>query len=525
MQNRSSLVITIFLMILLLFPNSNTAQAPSLPDEDDTVYLGRYWGAAGIADGLLEIVNSSILDIELNEKIEQLALNALDKTWEQRYTLENGSQIPAWSKYATAGIYPGQKYGAAGISINYMHAYLYTNNEKYLTWAQSSLDELLLEASNETEFPSWPYSYSEIRNPLGIPVSDISFGNLGVLDALLLMYEITNDTRYLDKSIEVYNWLDYISVPFESVTFSTKLIPWYTLGDDRGPLYTSLLSGNGAAIELFIKLGQYVDRVDITSWGIEIANAYVESQKLDGHWSIIFNKPESFGRTTLELGSAGIIYALARVGKMMNHSQYDNTIEKGINWLDSTINQSATEFFIPITEGESSGKYSLYGGLTGILKAIRISNMDQFSSILESGYHHLLNRVLYEGTIDGTPVRGFYPSTLKEPYTDLSLSDGLIGVAIELLDLHKSNPEVLNMDNIKLILTSISNTYLVFQNENGLWSKQILIDPLYATDSNGDIFEPSSNTKDSISYVLLDFVILFILISLRSFTKKKYSTY
>ena len=119
MKNRSSLFITLFFTILLLAPNSSNSQAPNLPDEDDNVYLGSYWGAAGIADGLLEIVNSSVLDAELNNILEQLALNALDKTWEGRYTLENGSQIPAWSKYTDGAIYPGQKYGATGISINW----------------------------------------------------------------------------------------------------------------------------------------------------------------------------------------------------------------------------------------------------------------------------------------------------------------------------------------------------------------------------------------------------------------------
>ncbi len=523
MKNCSYAFVPILLAILLFVPHPSVeSQVPNLPAEDDNVYHGSYWGAAGIAEGLLDIANSRILDEALNTEIEQLAENALDKIWDQRYTLENGDQIPAWSKYKDGSIYPGQKYGATGISINYMNAYQITGEEKYLNRAQLALEELLLQASNETEYPSWPYSYGDIRDPLGIPISDISFGNLGILEALLLMYEITQESHYLDKSIDVYNWLEFISVPFESKSFSTKLLPWYTLGGDKGPLYTSLLNGNGAAIELFLKLGNLAEREDITDWGVDIANAYVELQHPNGNWTIIFDEqgPNSFARTPLESGSAGIILALDSASKLMNHSNYAGTIESGIEWLESTINQTNNEFFVPISKGQSTGKYSLHTGLTGILKAIRTASIDRFNYILEKGYDHLINHILYEGKIDGTQVTGFYPSTYKEPYTDLSLSDGLMGFTLELLDLYNSNLDLLDTSEIKLILTTIINTYIVFTNDDGLWPKQVTIEPLYTTDSYSDSVIPS-NTKKSQSFFMLDFVGFLIIFSFRIIQKKR----
>lgn len=523
MKNCSSLLIPFLLTILLFIPNPSVeAQVPNLPAEDDNVYHGTYWGAAGIAEGLLEIANNSILDEELNSEVEQLALDALDKVWDQRYVLENGDQIPSWTKYKDGDIYPGQKYGAAGISINYMNAYQFTGDEKYLDRAKLALEELLLQASYESEYPNWPYAYNDIRNPFGIPISDVSFGSLGILEALLSLYEITGESQYLDKSLDIYNWLELISVPFESKSFSTKLLPWYTLGEDKGPLYTSLLSGNGAAIELFIKLGNLAEREDISDWGVEIANAYVELQHPDGNWTIIFDEqgPNSFARTTLESGSAGILLALIGVSDTMNDSKYDNAIEKGIDYLESAINQTDNLFFVPISKGQSTGKYSLHNGLTGILKATRMSNMDQYDDILENGYSHLINRVLYEGKIEGTQVTGYYPSTYKEPYTDLSLSDGLMGVVLELLDLYNSDHNFLNSSEIKQILTSISNTYIIFSNADGLWPKQVTIKPLYTTDIDSDSVIPS-NTKKSQSFLILDFVAFLIIISYRIVHRKR----
>ena len=87
------------------------SQAPSIPDEDTNSYLGYYWGAAGIASGLLSLAGTDLVSDNTQNQLESLALEALDVVWENRYQLENGTKIAAWSKFQDGEIYPSLKYG------------------------------------------------------------------------------------------------------------------------------------------------------------------------------------------------------------------------------------------------------------------------------------------------------------------------------------------------------------------------------------------------------------------------------
>ncbi|MFV2014084.1 MAG: hypothetical protein ACC656_01525, partial [Candidatus Heimdallarchaeota archaeon] len=383
----------LIVVIILLNPISSViiptnSQAPALPDEDSNTYLGYYWGAAGIASGLMKLSVSNILDNSQKLELNRLALAAIDTVWDYRYQLENGTKIAAWSKYEDGDIYPGLKYGVAGISNVFIEAYAYSNDQKYLDWAIESIDELFLEISNNSVFANWPYSYSDYRDTFGIPITDKSFGSLGILESTLKLYKVTGNQNYLGKALETYQWLESISKIYNSNNLSVNLLPWYIIDDNSGPLYSSLYSGNAAAIPLFIELGELSNNQTIIQWGYDIANLYIQIQKDDGSWPVIINKPESISRTTVELGAAGIIQSL----NILIQKQFPNitdTVENGIKWIVSQINRTNGQFFIPIEPNRQSGRNSVFSGLTGILQSIRLSNQSGFDDILSEGYYYL----------------------------------------------------------------------------------------------------------------------------------------
>ncbi|MCE7734851.1 MAG: hypothetical protein GPJ54_08250 [Candidatus Heimdallarchaeota archaeon] len=469
-------IVVFFLSINILFSTiiPVSSQAPAIPDEDTNSYFGYYWGAAGIASGLLQFSTSEFIEDIVNDQLKLVALEAIDSVWENRYQLENGTKIAAWSKFQDGNIYPSLKYGAAGIASVFIDAFRYTNNQKYLDWASESIDELYLEISNNSINANWPYDYSDHRNTFGIPITDMSFGSLGILQSTLELYDMTGDSRHLEQAFDAYTWLESVAETYTINGLTTKLLPWYIQENYTGPLYSSFYSGNAAAIPIFIELGQIINNQTITEWAHDIANVYIQIQKEDGSWPIIINKPNSLSRTTIELGSAGIIQSLST----LSQAQFPNivdTLENGVSWLVSQINRTEGRFFIPPDPNYASGKYSMFNGLTGILKSIRRTNQSQFDDTLIEGYNYLLQNIIYNKTLNNKVVAGFYPSSSLEPYTDLSLMDGLIGVGLELLDVIKSGRGLIDIEITEMTILHIINTYLKFQNQEGIWPKQITI--------------------------------------------------
>lgn len=460
------------LIISLVVPTNS--QVPTLPEEDTNSYLGYYWGAAGIASGLMRLAASNIVDAAQNSNLGSIVTEAMDVIWENRYQTENGTKLAAWGKFIDADIYPGLKYGATGIASVFLEAYRDTNNQKYLDWAIQSIDELFLEISNNSLYANWPYAYSGFRNTSGIPITDISFGNLGILDSTLELYQITGYARNLEQALDTYKWLESVAQSYTINDLTVKLLPWYVLDDISGPLYSSFYSGNAAAIQLFIKLGQILDNQTIVKWGHDIANLYLQIQNDDGSWPIIINKPDSLSRTTLELGSAGIIQSLSDLSPE-EFPTINSKLISGVNWLVSQINRTNGQLFIPNEPNRPFGKYSVFNGLTGILSAIRGTNITQFDDVLVEGYSYLLQNVIYSQSYEDVIVAGFYPSTRLESYTDLSLKDGLMGIALELLNAIDSNRNLLENNLAENTLQHIVNTYIKFKTTEGIWPKQIAI--------------------------------------------------
>ena len=106
----------VFFIILFLFTNNISAQSPVpiIPSEDDRIYPGLYWGAAGITKGLLELrsmphINDSLENEFIPFKLDEIITKSLNGIWESRMQNFNNQTISSWQKVSGADIYPSKK--------------------------------------------------------------------------------------------------------------------------------------------------------------------------------------------------------------------------------------------------------------------------------------------------------------------------------------------------------------------------------------------------------------------------------
>ncbi|MHA2249561.1 MAG: lanthionine synthetase LanC family protein [Candidatus Kariarchaeaceae archaeon] len=486
-------------LIFLLIINPGYGQAPILPDEDQKQYYGLYWGASGIAQSLLELGYSGLFEENTSREAINAAKQALNAVWNNRYE-EDGVKYPTWSKFARSDIYPGIKYGSAGIAKVFLRAYTLTGNETYHSRSIEIIDELYISAANATSTPHWPYSYFEVRNPLGIAITDIKYGSLGIIDATLDLYEQTLDEKYLDYAIKAANWIYSISGNFTVEGEVGSIMPWYD-DEGEGPVFlTPYGQGNAGAIAILDRLSELSDHSFWKEWADFIIKWLISIQHEDGKWAYNALLPDIAARTTRELGVAGIIEALINRG-LTTDNELLNTISVGINWLEDQVIKNSTHFLIPQVEGEVNGRYDINNGLAGILRSFRLSNITDVAEITREGYIWLLNNATFLYSTDGRDYRGIYPTALTKHYFDLSYSDGLAGIALELLEVYQANYLPLYNDQILTTLREIIDTLVFYQTNDGLWLRQIALGLDISSETSR-----SSDTPISIVFVIVSLV-------------------
>ena len=161
----------IFLLLLLVLPVQ--AQVPDLPEYDPEVYYGYENGAAGIASGLLQVIKSDLLDSDANNLLLDAVMNSMEAVWDHR-TEVNDTKYATWSKgpeYDIEYIYPGVKYGAAGIIPVFLDLYDVTDEKVWLDRAVESFFELTKQAVGDVDLPHWPYSYYFPKEELGLSLN------------------------------------------------------------------------------------------------------------------------------------------------------------------------------------------------------------------------------------------------------------------------------------------------------------------------------------------------------------------
>ncbi|MHA2253609.1 MAG: lanthionine synthetase LanC family protein [Candidatus Kariarchaeaceae archaeon] len=508
------------LLVLVTLPTFIAAQAPTLPEEDDRQYYGLHWGAAGISHVLFKIAENDLFDEQTRQNAMSSAIKAVNTIWDNRY-LENDLRYATWSKFETASVYPGQKYGAAGIIKVFIDAYQATGNSVYLNYGEDSLEELFLGAANASTYPHWPYSYYEIRNPLGIAITDIKYGSMGIIEAALDLYEVTQKQRYLEMAERAAGWVYLISGEFEVDGELGRILPWYDSEGGTGQYHTSYGQGNAGAIPVLLRLATHSSNPFWKDWATFIAKWIVSVQQDEGQWAYNIAYPDNNINNARDLGIAGIVEELI-IGKSQGISfpELTDSITLGLNRLKEQVVSNSTLFLIPTTTENEYGKHDLFNGLTGFLRVFRISESPEFSEILSDGYSWLLNNASFIYELNEHTLLGLMPSTYRADYTDLSYSDGLAGVALEILNAIESG---LLADSMSQKLELMTSTFLYYQQENGLWPRQIPIDEEFRPMPPQTVVSQttSSQTSETEETPLSPIFIMITLTSWYIFRKRK----
>ncbi|MCH8908117.1 MAG: hypothetical protein IH840_13595 [Candidatus Heimdallarchaeota archaeon] len=422
-------------MLLLTVPVN--AQRPTFGQNDTRSYVGLYWGSAGIVETLISILefddeNLVLKEMERNEVISAV-WRAIDGIWESRIILDNGTKIAAWSKYTQSDIYPGQKYGAAGIIKVLVKAYQYFNDESYLSYASEAADELILERSGLYANANWGYSYSDRDRSSGLSLTDLTFGSLGIIEALLTIFEVTDDNKYLEFSIDAATWIQKITVEQIVDDKVFNVIPFYDALNGL-EIYTGLAEGNSGAFKVLSQLAEHAENDAWRTWAMEIANWTKAIQRTDGSWSFNPLRSEFKGRTSRYFGVAGILEGLLDI----QDESFEDVIRAGYAWLLNQKIQNETHIIFPQIEGQQNGRFDLDFGMAGILKSFRIANNMDYVSVILDGWSWMLDNALYEYTSGSDQLLGLIFTASDGTFTDLSRSEGLSGVISELLNVYEN---------------------------------------------------------------------------------------
>ncbi|MFV2015657.1 MAG: hypothetical protein ACC656_09535, partial [Candidatus Heimdallarchaeota archaeon] len=367
----------LIVMGLLLVGNNNPtlAQMPALPDTDSDIYYGHEYGVSGIAEALLRF-EMNFPPSKISDQVTNSVELALNYVWDNRFQL-NGSQVGSWAKGPEQqSIYPGKKYGAAGIIPAFLDMYNVTKSTQWLDRAISSYWQLSEEALNGSDFPNWPYSYFEPHDD-GISLTDLKYGSTGILSIGIDLYSLTGNQSYLEHGLLITQWLDTVSVELQVENQQYRVLPWYNLDGTPGPIKTGYEWGIAGVAPIIYKLGDLVNSDKLKQWGLELGQFLVSIQNSDGSWNTEYNG--KIGLTGFDEGVAGVVFGLNELQLLSGSNNFDQSIISAVNFLYSHYSDqlSLTSFNVA---AESETVYNgLNRGLLGVLKSL-VSVQDLLTS-------------------------------------------------------------------------------------------------------------------------------------------------
>lgn len=123
----------------------------------------------------MKVINAGIYDTNAFDVIFSSVLRVMESIWDQRSEIHD-EMVATCSKgpsYNADYIYPGVKYGTAGIIPVFLDMYDYIADEIWLDRAKESYDELFRQAIRTEELPKWSYAYSYPKEELGLSPTGI----------------------------------------------------------------------------------------------------------------------------------------------------------------------------------------------------------------------------------------------------------------------------------------------------------------------------------------------------------------
>lgn len=466
--------ITLFLILSVAL--TVQGQIPQQPSVDYEIYYGYEWGAAGIAESLIKAASATKNSGMLNQSIAKAA----DYVVNNRFQFQ-GKQYFAWEKGPNlqTGIYPGIKYGAAGIILFLSEAYKYTHNGTYLDYAEKAMQELMNEAIDNSSKPHWGYSYGTPSSNEGISLTGLSFGSAGVIKAAISLFNATGEKLYLQQAQDMFDWIASVS---ESKGADLNGIPWYS----HVPGFASVeiyeySRGMAGIIPQLMQLGNLMQNDTIRQFAISVGSYLTHVQKDDGSWTVQNDTDAS--TPFFATGTSGIIYGLYQT----DQNVFLNAIRKGVDNLLSKLDNGLIE--------DENHQNSLFEGTLGIYHSLftvrKIMEEDQVEK-LNSQFEKFLSSqiVIAKSEEKELTLLKLNPETASR--YDLSLGAGLAGLLYMLME-NDLNPSIL-IDNQEIsVLENVADTLALLQNFNGSWNRQITIKG----------FTVMSNTQQSTPFPIL----------------------
>ena len=491
---------------LLLFMGQSVvpsvAQFPEDPVYDTNAYLGFEVGAAGIAHALLSSLDK-LTDNTQSADARAAVEAALLTIWDNRLEYE-GEQYAAWGK--TLGedlVYPGQKYGAAGIVPVFLSFYEQTSDAVWLDRANQSYWSIMAQANNETTLPHWSYAYSlPGQDPYGIPITDLKYGAAGILSLNLQLYRQNGDAKLLTAGERIVDWLLQTNRTVSVDGINYEAIPWYDLDTPYVPIKLSFNWGISGIAPLLYEYGEVLGSTAIQDFALQMADLIVALQFDNGSWASDYNGAAI--KHGFDEGVAGILHGLFRMKTLTGSTAFDQAISNGVAYLftQQIDNSTHVGFFDTAKRQEISN--NMYTGQIGILSTL--IELDEFLSdaqrnLLIKEIDWLLTTQTSVVTSGSLSMLYMKSPWLNETTYDLSFSDGLAGFMYFLSMLPASYTTELTSD-WSTAIGAMVNTFVENQKDNGLWAKQKLLPPSIPTssftniDTNGsESVPPSENAS------------------------------
>ncbi|OLS18882.1 MAG: hypothetical protein HeimC3_48200 [Candidatus Heimdallarchaeota archaeon LC_3] len=472
----NSLTIVLIIFLTAFNPSSSNSQVPVLSDFDEKVYFGYEYGTSGIINTLLELQNAKLPDFNLD--LIPLIEFTLEQVWNDRIN-SNRTKYASWPKMKDfySIIYPGQKYGPAGIFLTFINLYNTTEDIKWLQRAEEGYWLLASQALNSTTQPRWPYSYKFPNATSGTSTTDLKYGTSGILYFNMLLYKITKNSSYLDHGRLLISSLKEMSTKkiIDEQTYS--VIPWYYPNGEE-TIMTGYNWGLTGIAPLLYRYANILNDESLKTWSLELTDFILAIQEKDGGWKNEYLGKDSI--TGFDDGVSGILYGLYEMQQLSGLKKYSDSIINGISWLFSQFinNQTHKGFFY---DNYRTNVYtSLYRGSIGILRILtsmkEYLNENQYSNVIDT-YKWLLTNgsIVIEENKKELFLLLYNPMNYE--YIDFSFAEGLAGLLSELIRL-KQNEKLendINIDIDKFLILTV-DTLLYFQDDFGYWNRQILID-------------------------------------------------
>lgn len=223
------------------------------------------------------------------------------------------------SKVCSKGLY----YGAAGVVHFLVNAAQLTGDEEAARLAKAAGEWLLASAKKQDEGITWEDEDEDQEgNPISVQGPGLYVGSTGIANALLDLYELTKDQKYLAGARSAGDFLAKAAqVEKDSETWA-------------GTAATDIISG-AAGTGLFL----------LHLHAITQEPRYLEAAASAGRWLIAHSVVEDGGRkwsadvgwdryyTGFSHGTAGVAFFLARLGQASGDPQFLTAAQEGAKWL------------------------------------------------------------------------------------------------------------------------------------------------------------------------------------------------